>query len=391
MAEVLSATKQFKRLFQGTLDPTMSWDSEEELREYLKDPTCPKNMVVAANGNGYIVYETSSGTLDLKQLGTLEDTQLGQVVQELKTIKYDDVLIKQQQSSDGTITPYLEFYANGVLMKTIEVGGSGLNTSQLDNIEKIPNIEKNAQDAYDTSTTTAHALLEYSETTDETLRLKANISYVDSIKEDHETRMTSTESNVEYLMGIVDELTYKSIATTKYTITQSTAEIGSNIARLQLNWDYNKPPTSQSLNGESLDVDVRTKNFDNVKSNTTYTLTASDGKSNLSKSLSITFLNGKYYGSKEVSSYDSNFIQSLTKVLTNGRTGTFTTTCGQGQYIFFAIPTRFGTPSFTVGGFTGGFAKVDTIDYTNPSGYVESYDIYKSDYSNLGNTTVVVG
>ena len=36
MAEVLSATKQFKRLFQGTLDPTMSWDSEEELREYLK-------------------------------------------------------------------------------------------------------------------------------------------------------------------------------------------------------------------------------------------------------------------------------------------------------------------------------------------------------------------
>ena len=75
MAEVLSATKQFKRLFQGTLDPTMSWDSEEELREYLKDPTCPKNMIVAANGNGYIVYETSSGTLDLKQLGTLEDTQ----------------------------------------------------------------------------------------------------------------------------------------------------------------------------------------------------------------------------------------------------------------------------------------------------------------------------
>lgn len=391
MAEVLSATKQFKRLFQGTLDPTMSWDSEEELREYLKDPTCPKNMVVAANGNGYIVYETSSGTLDLKQLGTLEDTELGQVVQELKTIKYDDVLIKQQQSSDGTITPYLEFYANGVLMKTIEVGGSGLNTSQLDNIEKIPNIEKNAQDAYDTSTTTAQALLEYSETTDEAIRLKANISYVDSIKEAHETRMDCTESNIDYLLGVVEELTYQVIATTKYTITQTTAEIGSNVARIQLNWDYNKPPTSQSLNGESLDVDVRTKNFDNVTSNTTYTLTASDGKSNISKSLSITFLNGKYYGSKEVSSYDSNFIQSLTKVLTNGRTGTFTTTCGQGQYIFFAIPARFGTPSFTVGGFTGGFAKVDTIDYTNPSGYVESYDIYKSDYSNLGNTTVVVG
>ena len=37
MAEVLSATKQFKRLFQGTLDPTMSWDSEEELRKKIND------------------------------------------------------------------------------------------------------------------------------------------------------------------------------------------------------------------------------------------------------------------------------------------------------------------------------------------------------------------
>lgn len=40
--------------------------------------------------------------------------------------------------------------------------------------------------------------------------------------------------------------------------------------------------------------------------------------------------------------------------------------------------------------FEGGFNKVNTIEFTNASGYVESYDIYKSTNSNLGNTTVVV-
>ena len=64
--------------------------------------------------------------------------------------------------------------------------------------------------------------------------------------------------------------------------------------------------------------------------------------------------------------------------------------CGEGQYIFYCVPASFGSCSFKVGGFEGGFNKVDTIQFTNASGYTESYDIYKSTNSNLGNTTVVV-
>ena len=55
------------------------------------------------------------------------------------------------------------------------------------------------------------------------------------------------------------------------------------------------------------------------------------------------------------------------------------------------VPTRFGVPKFTVGGFEGGFSLVATIDFTNSSNYTEPYNIYKSENSNLGNTTVNVG
>ena len=45
---------------------------------------------------------------------------------------------------------------------------------------------------------------------------------------------------------------------------------------------------------------------------------------------------------------------------------------------------------FNVGGFDGGFFKVSTQDYTNPSGHTESYQVWRSDNAGLGQTTVKV-
>ena len=45
---------------------------------------------------------------------------------------------------------------------------------------------------------------------------------------------------------------------------------------------------------------------------------------------------------------------------------------------------------FFVGGFEGGFALEKTFDYTNPSGYTEAYDVYKSTNAGLGSTKVDV-
>lgn len=190
----------------------------------------------------------------------------------------------------------------------------------------------------------------------------------------------------------LDELLYKAITITSFNISKTLAEIGELVSNLKLTWSYSKEPTVQKLDGNILDNSIRDHIItSNITSNKTFKLEVSDGKTTVSRNAAINFYNGRYHGVSNSENYDSNFILSLNKTLTNSRACSFTVDCGQGQYIFFAIPTRFGTPTFTVGGFTGGFTKVATVDFTNASGYTEPYNIYKSDYSNLGNTTVVVG
>ena len=164
-----------------------------------------------------------------------------------------------------------------------------------------------------------------------------------------------------------------------------------SIVDVTVNWEYNKDiVTYQKLNSIDLDINVRTYSFTNINSNTTFKLEFSDGTTSTSKSITLSFLNSRCYGVSDSKNYNSDLIKSLSKALTGSRACSFTVNSGNGQYIYYCIPTRFGTPSFSVGGFEGGFSLVHTLDYTNPSGYTESYNIYRSDYSNLGNTTVVV-
>ena len=204
------------------------------------------------------------------------------------------------------------------------------------------------------------------------------------VSDDHEGRLRTIES-------ALDELMYKPI-TASLSLSRTLAEMGEIVTGLRATWSYNKSPTTQSFNGVTLANTVRSYDItDTVTTNKSYTLRASDGKTTISPSVGINFYNGKYYGATAIpSTYDSNFILTLTKKLVNGRTGNFTVNCGAGQYIFFAIPARFGSPSFYVGGFEGGFGLVATISFTNSFGYKEDYNIYKSENGNLGNTTVEV-
>ena len=190
----------------------------------------------------------------------------------------------------------------------------------------------------------------------------------------------------------LDELLYKAITITSFNISKTLAEIGELVSNLKLTWSYSKEPTVQKLDGTILDNSIRDHIItSNITSNKTFKLEVSDGKTTVSRNAAINFYNGRYHGVSNSENYDSDFILSLNITLTNSRACSFTVDCGQGQYIFFAIPTRFGTPTFTVGGFTGGFIKAQTLDFENKFGYVESYDIWKSENSNLGNITVVVG
>lgn len=191
-----------------------------------------------------------------------------------------------------------------------------------------------------------------------------------------------------------EEFNYKPIAINSFNNNKNTVEMGATVTDVTLNWTLNKKATSLTLDGTSVPVTDVSKTFtaQSIKANKTYTLKATDEKNaTATKTTAITFLNGVYWGAKaEPGTYDSAFVLTLSKALQGAKAKTFTVNAGAEEYIYYALPSRFGTPTFNVGGFDGGFAKISTIEFTNASGYIENYDIWKSVNSGLGNTNVTV-
>jgi hypothetical protein len=90
---------------------------------------------------------------------------------------------------------------------------------------------------------------------------------------------------------------------------------------------------------------------------------------------------------------DSAAILGLNKRLQAGKGLTFTANAGSLQRIAYAMPVRYGTPAFWVGGFEGGFSAVqfnEPFVFENAAGYKEQYAVWLSDNTGLGSTTVEV-
>ena len=188
---------------------------------------------------------------------------------------------------------------------------------------------------------------------------------------------------------------YKAVSVNSFSNNVNTVEKGKTINDVTLSWSINKVPTSLTLDGETVDVSTNNKSITGLalKTDKTWTLKAVDARNASSqKTTSINFRNGRYWGIGEVDAdgVDDAFVQGLTKELASNNTKTFTVTAGVDKYIYYAHPASFGTPVFNVGGFEGGFDLIKTFDYTNASGFTESYKVWKSTNANLGNTTVVV-
>lgn len=176
-----------------------------------------------------------------------------------------------------------------------------------------------------------------------------------------------------------------------FSIEPTTAEIGSVINSVVAKWSYNKDIDSQRLNNETLSKDLRTfTDTSLLKDDKNYTLSVITlGGSAVSKTIKIDFCNGIYYGKSNSSKYDGELIKTLTKVLSDSKARTIAVSSGANEYVFYALPTRLGTPIFSVNGFNGGFSKVaNGIDFINTSGYKEKYDIWKSDNANLGTINI---
>jgi len=204
----------------------------------------------------------------------------------------------------------------------------------------------------------------------------------------------SAEDRLSVAEKQLADLLYEEVNITSFTSNISTVEIGSTVNDVTLSWKINKAPKSLSLDGVSQTPEAEgsvTLTGLGLTANKRWTLLARDERSAAdTATASVSFVNGVYYGASAEGTLDSTFIRALSRKLIGSKLASFTANATAGKYIWYCLPKRYGTCTFTVGGFTGGFTLVDTVSFTNASGYTEDYYVYKSDNAGLGSTTVTV-
>lgn len=202
----------------------------------------------------------------------------------------------------------------------------------------------------------------------------------------------------------IDDLKYVPIAITSFSIAatelasgvkagNTTMEMGAVVEALTFAWSVNKRAESAALDGEAVDLGEQgiVKSGLGIRENRKFTLTATDERGAVSqKSVTVSFVNGIYYGAMAAGGYvDSDVLLGMVRKLQGSR-GTAFTVDAAGRRPVFACPTRYGTPTFVIGGFTYEWSKAATIDFTNASGYTESYDVWMHGQDVAGSITVTV-
>jgi hypothetical protein len=196
------------------------------------------------------------------------------------------------------------------------------------------------------------------------------------------------------IINRLNNLEFVTLAISSFSTTPNRFEIGSTVTSLTWNWQYNKPVTTQSINGENINPALRTMSKTGLSITTamTYTLSATDSVGVKNASTVLQPMQNVYWGTKPVGTINSAFVLSLPtsqRTLQNTRAKTFTVTAGFNDKIWYFSPKSYGLPVFEVGGFEGGFS-VSEFSFTNASGYTEIYYACQSDLLNLGATTVTV-
>lgn len=226
---------------------------------------------------------------------------------------------------------------------------------------------------------------------------KANLMQTDPTKGDYvkgkDSFMAGVLADIASIQKDIADLKYVPIDITGMSNNVGTQEMGTAVSSVTVSWTINKAPTSQKLDGVEIGAAERSKTITGpFTTNKSFNLVATDERGATdSESTSISFLNGVYYGVlNDGAEVTSTAVLALTKKLQGSKALTFTANAGATQRIVFALPTRYGTPNFNVGGFDGGFAKAKTFNFTNASGCTESYDVWLSENVGLGSTTVKV-
>ena len=196
---------------------------------------------------------------------------------------------------------------------------------------------------------------------------------------------------MQNLQDAMDVLLY--VAPTVSISGGGTYEIGYTKASTDLSWNWSKPVKSQSLNqgiGE-LSPEARSYTYTTpISTNTTFTITGSDGKTTKSASTSVTFQPSRYWGVSAKTSLTDADILGLSSELSTSRTQSRTFDCSGGKYFYLVIRTDYCSGiKFKVGGLSFSDMIVETRSVVNAQGYSQSYNIYRVNNIQTGSAIAV--
>ena len=348
-------------------------------------------------------------------LTDIEDL-LTQIRDELKN--YDNIvlnpLINGKELTGGTdyTSADLELVGISDLLKNLQdktaLKNNGINYNSLEGLLKATNI-------FDPYLTSGNIDSELNESSTNAIQNQAVVSRFNSIDEqftvlndsidnsinnvvkDLDNRLTLIDEEFEIVREEIGNSVYIPIEITSFDNNIKVVEKGSSVNEITFTYSFNQVPNELALlYGEDRNVTLPTE--DNLytlsgldlKEDTIFTLVAADKKNHNEMAISaIEFLNGVYYGvAEEPEAYDDSFVMGLNKNLQKNHKGSFNTEATEGQYIYYCAPSSYGYPYLSVNGLIGGFEKVQTINFKNSYDHEEEYDIYRSEYSNLGSTLV---
>lgn len=282
---------------------------------------------------------------------------------------------------------------DGVLSQTIdELNELGVLTGKEKMLIQNPNSNETQSITVDLLLSGLVNLLKNSGVIEVSVKDPTVPSYIRDITEEDVENWRNDVEEVKKLRDDMSRLQASTIKIIDFSVTPNIVEIGSVINSITLKWDINfRVLAKQYLNDvEISDITKRSRTLDGpFTSSQTYTLKVEDDNGNSDiKTIDLKFLNNIYYGTEKLHDINSSFINSLNSVLTENRQKGFTVVSRNQEYIYIALPTRFGDPTFTITTEEADFELITKFDHENSSGYVEEYAVYRTTNVHLGQTTV---
>lgn len=147
---------------------------------------------------------------------------------------------------------------------------------------------------------------------------------------------------------------------------------------INLSWSYDRDVTSQSVNGEPMPVGIRAKQYKEVASDTTYTLSAVYNGETYTDSTSVKFRLKKYYGVSAHEILTDEEILALTSSWAERPLKATAFDCSGGKYPYYILPTSMVSDiQFWIGGLRNSDWREEVRAVTNAYGHTESYTIFR--------------